>query len=113
MLQQCTPVSNASLKPAGRFECRVYPRLSCELSGTCQPASARGSDESRWAAVVRNISQGGALLLLRRRYEPGTALALELPVLGGQEPCTIYAKVLQVTPDGKGTWTLRCQFVSA
>ncbi len=94
------------------MECRVFPRVDCEVPGFCQPASAHGSEESRWAATVRNISQGGVRLQLPRRYEPGTGLAIELPVQGGRESSTFFAKVLQVATVSPGLWSLRCQFIS-
>jgi hypothetical protein len=93
-------------------ECRVYPRTDCDLRSICQPASGPGSDESRWAASVRNISQGGVLLQIRRRYEKGTGLAIVLPVRGGQDVATFFARVVRVTTVGVGLWSLGCQFVS-
>jgi len=112
MLEQLTPT--ITLPPiAGRsLECRVYERQACELNGFCQPASAGGFQETRWAATIRDISQGGVRLLLRRRYEPGAGLAIELPVGEDKSGCTFFAKVVHVKPLHDGFWSLGCQFVS-
>src|SRR5260370_33219480 len=73
----------ASAPPAGappRFvECRVYEREACELQTSCQPLAARSSQDIRWRAAIRDISEGGVGLVLVRRFERGTVLAVQLP----------------------------------
>src|SRR5262249_55281050 len=94
------------------FECRVYERLECELASSCQPATAFGHEEPRWTAKIRDISQGGVRLLLRRRYERGTGLAIDLPGAPGKEPSTVLVKVVHVRSEGGGSWSLGCKFIS-
>src|SRR5947207_14623946 len=93
-------------------ECRVSERLACELPSSCQPASGITSKESRWAATIRDISLGGAKLNLRRRFEPGTGLAIELPGTGNGEAYTVLARVVHVRAQSDGTWLLGCRFIS-
>jgi hypothetical protein len=100
------------VKSRGGIDCRVYERLDCELPSCCQPASAFTSKESRWSATIRNISLGGASVNLRRRFEPGTGLAIELPGSRGGEPYTVLARVVHVRAQSDGTWALGCKFVS-
>src|SRR5256885_2898009 len=97
-------------KAAGR-ECRVYERLACDLPAACRPAAAFNNKEATWSGVIRDISAGGIRLILRRRFEPGTGLAIELP--GTDEGYTVLAKVVHVKATEGGSWALGCRFISA
>jgi hypothetical protein len=112
MLEQLAPAASAIPLPSRRLECRVYQRLSCELPGYCQPASALGSNETRWPATARDLSQGGICLQMRRRYEPGAGLAIELPATTSLENVTFFVKVVNVRPEPDGLWSHGCRFVS-
>lgn len=96
--------------PASSVECRVYERQSCDVPASCRPASALGNPEARWDGLIRDISQGGARLVLKRRFEPGTGLAIELP--GADEPYTVLARVIYVQRTEDGFWSLGCRFIS-
>ena len=96
-------------KPPGR-ECRVYERQACALPTACRPAAAFNNKEATWSAVIRDISAGGIRLVLRRRFEPGTGLAIELP--GNDETYTVLAKVIHVRATDDGSWALGCRFIS-
>lgn len=98
-------------KSAGR-ECRVYERLACDLSTACRPASAFANKEATWPAVIRDISVGGIGLTLRRRFEPGTALAIELPASNDGDVYPVFAKVVYARILDDASWTLGCKFVS-
>ncbi|MFO0964155.1 MAG: PilZ domain-containing protein [Gemmataceae bacterium] len=95
---------------AAALECRVYERYPCDLPAACAPASALGDPEAKWDGVVRDLSSGGMRLLLRRRFEPGTGLAIELP--GEVEPYTVLAKVANVHRDIEKGWALGVRFIS-
>src|SRR5262245_64007711 len=60
-------------------ECRVFERQACEVTTACRPAAAFNSKEAVWSATIRDVSAGGVRLVLRRRFETGTGLAIELP----------------------------------
>jgi hypothetical protein len=111
MPTQVAPV-RGPVKSPGTIDCRVYERLDCELPSCCQPASTFTTKEARWSATIRNISLGGANVNLRRRFEPGTGLAIELPGSGGGEPYTVLARVVHVRAQPDGSWALGCKFVS-
>jgi len=91
-------------------ECRVYERQACELPTACRPAASFANKESAWGATICDISVGGIRLVLRRRFEPGTGLAIELP--GADEPYTVLAKVVHVKATANSCWALGCQFIS-
>jgi hypothetical protein len=88
-------------------ECRVYERHACKVPALCQPAA---SNEMRWEAIVEDISKSGVRLRLRRRFEPRSGLAVELPGKNGHE--TVYVKVMNVESDGNGSYVLGCKFMS-
>jgi hypothetical protein len=91
-------------------ECRVSERHDCQVPASCQPAAA---NEMRWAGVIENISQTGVRLRLKRRFEPRTGVAIELPGKNGLDTETVYAKVVHVANDGDGSYVLGCTFMSA
>lgn len=92
------------------LECRVYERQNCEVPAACRPASALGDPEAKWDAIILDVSQGGARLVLKRRFEPGTGLAIELP--GADAAYTVLAKVVYVKRQEDGRWSLGCRFIS-
>lgn len=100
--------NGAAEDPTSR-ECRVYPRHSCQVTTLCQPT---GSNETRWPALMSNVSQGGVAVVLGRRFERKTCLALELPGKDADDAYTVFVRVVHLRSNGDGSWTLGCQFVS-
>src|SRR5205823_7885001 len=90
----------------------VYERHSCKVPSHCQPASAFGKEDLKWPATLENISQSGVCLNLRRRFEPGTGLTLELPGAATQDAYVVLAKVVHVRRQENGYWFLGCKFIS-
>jgi hypothetical protein len=88
-------------------ECRVYERHNCHVPALCQPAA---SNEMRWEGIIEDISKSGVRLRLRRRFEPRSGLAVELPGKDGHD--TVYVKVMNVQSDGNGSYVLGCKFMS-
>jgi len=111
-MSAATVTSNAeSSKIAHSPDCRVYERYPSDLSTQCQPLAARGENDMMWPANVRDISAGGVGLLLQRRFEPRTGLAIELPDTDGSA-YTVFVRVVHATAKPGGQWLLGCQFVS-
>jgi hypothetical protein len=94
-------------------ECRVYARHSSDLATNCQPVAARGDNDLKWPAQIRDVSLSGVGLVLRRRFEPGAGLAIELPGPDGSGTFTVFARIIHVTAQAGGYWLLGCVFVSA
>jgi hypothetical protein len=92
------------------LSCRVFERYPSELPTQCQPLAARGDDEIVWQATVNNISAGGIGLLLQRRFEPGTGLAIELP--DADFTYTVFVRVIHALAQPNGRWLLGCSFVT-
>lgn len=112
LVPSANPSSAKPSSKSGGIECRVHERKPCDVPSACQPASEFGRKESRWPARISNISLGGACLELRRRFEPGTGLVVELPGSDGQENYSVLAKVVHVKNQNDGSWALGCRFVS-
>jgi hypothetical protein len=69
--------------------------------------SIHGGDEEKWPLVVRDVSSSGIGILLARRFEPGTELAVE--GIGGPFE-RISARVVRVEPERAGHWIHGCAF---
>src|SRR5437868_7404438 len=63
-------------------ERRAWVRLSSERDVSCRPIA--GLAEASWLGTVRDISQGGVALILKRRFEPGTGLFVEVATNTGE-----------------------------
>jgi hypothetical protein len=89
----------------------VFERKPCALPATCQPASVSEMKETRWPASISDISVGGVLIVLPRRFEKGTGLALELPGDAERESAIVFVKVVHLKRQD-AAWALGCKFVS-
>jgi hypothetical protein len=66
------------------------------------------SKKDSLAALVKDVSPRGISLVLKHRFAPGTLLAVDLGDLGGSAPAPVLARVVHVTPRGKGKWVVGC-----
>jgi hypothetical protein len=112
MPSQLLPDAEQSVSSPPASECRIFERRSCELPTTCQPASALAMKEMRWTATISDISLGGVRIVLPRRFEKGTGLAVELPGTDDREGTVVFVKVVHVKSLGNGAWALGCRFLS-
>ncbi len=112
MAQAATQSSSGSPATSSRAEGRVFARLACDLSTSCQPTSAWGQKDARWPATIHDISLGGVQLIVPRRFEPGSGLGIELPAHDGGEPSLVLARIIHVHALPDGTWSLGCKFIS-
>jgi hypothetical protein len=96
--------------PAQRAELRATVRYSSDGTGPCKTITAwRGSF---WEAAVQDISQTGIGLLLSRRFEPGTIVAVELPRAELGLPYFLLARVVRVEARGSRRWLAGCALVN-
>jgi hypothetical protein len=101
-----------SVSPSRKPDGRVAPRHKCGLPTSCEPTAVRGDRELKWPATIRDISVSGIGLLLKRRFERGAGLTIELPENGSNTGYTVLAKVIHATAQNGGYWLLGCAFVS-
>jgi len=89
-------------------ERRAYVRYLCHLDGTCQPAGQPTTGES-WSGKLRDISATGVKILINRRFEVGTLLALELPRPGWDASRMLLCRVVRVSKEPVGhDWEVGC-----
>jgi hypothetical protein len=98
--------------PAGPNNCRAGQRFSCDVRVNCHLPSAWGGREIKWQARLTNVSSNGLNLVLRRRFEAGTGLSIDIPDVEGMSARTILARVAHVHREQGGMWQLGCSFVS-
>src|ERR1019366_9234388 len=69
-------------------------------------------NELRWSATIVDLSQGGLRMVLKRRFEKGTGLAIELPGTETRQPTIVFVKVVHLKAQGDGEWALGCKLIS-
>ena len=103
-------VSTPGQYPFG--ECRVWERFPCGLHTICQPVAGRGDMEMSWSAQIRDLSEGGVGVVLRRRFERGVGLAIEIPESESSSTTMLMGRVVHTTSLPGGLWLHGCAFVS-
>jgi len=99
---------NAPVAEAGQDERRVWVRYPAKIKTTI---SVNGMVEpTRSAAAVRDISLGGANLVVDREFAAGSMLTLELPRTSQGERHEVLACVVRVVLESPGVWSLGCVF---
>jgi hypothetical protein len=88
---------------------RLWVRFPADLQTNVQLEEGPVA-ENRVSAKVRDISHGGANLLVERPFEVGQMLTLELPQESPEDSHTVLACVVRVFPAGAGQWALGCIF---
>ena len=80
MAEQPTPVLTLRPKTSLKIDRRAWVRFPKNKRVGCHSASAPDNEglDTAWLGKVRDISRSGIALSLRQRFEPGTALTVEL-----------------------------------
>lgn len=76
------------------------------LEASCHPIAQARDDH--WPAQVHDLSAGAIGLLLKRRFEPGTLLAVDLQCLSLSFSRTLVARVIHAKSHGGGDWVIGC-----
>jgi serine/threonine protein kinase len=95
---------SSSAGATGR-ERRATVRYPSSADGNCRPI---GGHAFSWSAKVVDISATGVQLLIRRRFEPGTVLALELRDGKKNARRSVLARVVRVQQQPDRKWALGC-----
>lgn len=102
--------ANLGSNVAGTEDRRASLRQISNWEGRCESLNVR-TDQSWWFAQVRDLSASGIGLLVRRRYEPGTLLLIEVTSPDHHLMRSLKARVVHATPDGNN-WLLGCTFIN-
>jgi serine/threonine protein kinase len=107
-----TPAGAEGRAPARprRPDHRATVRYPSGKDSSCQPLSAE--KEVRWTAKVQDISAYGVGLVMSRRFEPRTVLALELAVPDEGPSHRLFVRVARVKALSARRWLLGCVFAS-
>jgi hypothetical protein len=111
MAEQMISVPSGLAKRKPETERRACVRLSTNQQFSCQPITGAKAQETRtgWLGRLRDISPGGAGLLLSQRFEPGSMLIVELEA---KRPARCFAaQVVHATADESGHWIVGCEFI--
>jgi c-di-GMP-binding flagellar brake protein YcgR len=87
---------------------RIWVRFPADLE--TRVVAPQRPDEPGIAARIRDISRGGAKLLVTRPFEPGAMLTVVLPSSSGETSLSVLACVVHCGPAGEGEWHLGCSF---
>lgn len=107
MAEQTISFQAEQRKQSAETERRAWVRFRAEQEVTCS------SDEAStgWLGRLRDISTGGVALALRRRFEPGSVLELELETKSGC-PRRLSVRVVHATQERNDRWIIGCAFAS-
>jgi hypothetical protein len=87
-------------------ERRVAVRYSTDVASSCAPV--QGVKDYPWYGRVGDISRTGLSLLLGRRFEPGTLLAVELHDRTHQPMHKLLVRVIRVKKLRPSEWLVGC-----
>ena len=105
MPEQATPVHAQQPENLPKTERRAWIRFRNE-----QPCNAEDANTA-WLGKIRDVSAGGIALTLKRRFEPGASLIIEVETKSGW-PRRLSVQVIHATQDENGRWTIGCDFAS-
>ena len=108
MAQQTIPVRSGYVKHRPKEERRAAVRFSTDAEIWCLGIGSRTAKRaSAWSGRVRDISIAGIGLSMSRRFEPGTALIIELRPTALRH---LPVHVIHATRDAEGHWIIGCTF---
>ncbi len=84
-------------------------RFETALDSRCEPVGI--GREKHWSARIEDISVSGLRLILPRRFEPGTVLAVEIKSPDKKSQSIQVVKVMRVCRDKPRQWLLGCSFL--
>jgi len=87
---------------------RVWGRFPADLEVSFHPAGVVG--EAPMSAKVKDISKGGINLLVKRKFDTGDLLSIELPKSGDPAMHSVLGCIVRVLPEGDDAWAVGCVF---
>ena len=106
MAEEMLPFQTRNPKNAPAIERRAWVRFRGEQDPAGQPEAVMYS----WVGSIQEVSPGGFTLHLRRSFEPGTVLSVELTPKDAGPRCLVV-RVVQATPQTNGRWIIGCEFM--
>jgi hypothetical protein len=93
-------------------ERRIWVRQETNLRSSCEPIAmpTASQPEMKWPARISDISAGGVGLTLRRRFERGSKLTVELPSASRGTSQLRSVFVMRVQAINGKNWLLGCEW---
>ena len=91
---------------AASTERRAWARHASQRQTLC--LSETDTEVISWAARIQDICREGVRLRIKRQFEPGTLLRLEVLVNLEETPILLLAKVIHVTANDDESFSLGC-----
>jgi hypothetical protein len=108
--RQAGAFTSAARAPAA-VDRRGAARFSSNLRIVCYPAA--GGLAERRLARLRNVSKTGIGLHVDRRWEPGTALVVEVQATADKKPRLLRVRVIHAKPQVGGCFLVGCLLETA
>ena len=108
MSEKITPARSKQAKKEPQEDNRGRVRHRCKIETFCR-SNGRGSGVG-WLADVRDISATGIGLTLRRRFDPGAVLLVELTSTTDDSTRLLPVTVIHATEADDGRWVVGCSF---
>jgi hypothetical protein len=110
------PMSEEPVAKSTGAERRASIRYPCDPESfgpdnSCRPITLTRKTDS-WSAVVRDLSTGGVGIVVNRRFEAGTLLAVDLQDAEQTTTRSLLVRVVRVTKEDRDHWLLGCAFTS-
>lgn len=98
----------ASVKVDGVENRRAWVRFVLDREATCRPSN----DESLclWPTRIKDLSRGGARLVVNQAFEPGSLLNLQLESTGNRGHYSFLAEVVYSREQPDRKWAVGCRF---
>ncbi len=109
-MSEQTATLQASLSTQSKVERRATVRYGCDLDSRCRRITT--GEKDFWLARILNISAAGIGLLVSRRFELGTLLAVTLQGNDETSLHTVMARVANVRSEAANRWILGCAFTT-
>jgi hypothetical protein len=112
MVAQTFPSQTERPENSQPVERRAWVRFPSDREAGCRIVSSADAEEAKtgWPGRMRNASPGGLALMLKRRFEPGSVLIVELAAK--KERLRLLVRVVYVRAQNKGRWIVGCAFAS-
>ena len=111
MAEQTIPFQTANPETCVKIDRRACVRFASQQAITCQPATPVSTHpaSTAWMGTVRDVSPAGVGLTMNRRFEPGSALIVELST-GHDGIVRRRVRVAHATLENNGRWIIGCEF---
>jgi hypothetical protein len=105
------PANSAAEDRRGFVRYSLGVGANCRINTSLFDVEDAPGSQVLWPLVIQDVSAGGIGILLARRCEPGTELAIDVP--GADRTVhSLLVRVVRVRKDNFGHWMHGCEFLT-